>query len=154
MDHDARKLQAKRASDVTSMSVLGSGRVGQRGAVEKSKTHQYTITVHHLRQVLNVGGIAPRILPYLQKHFMTGFTDKGRFRELLNGLPVHVITDPLNGLKGAAANKAKSGSRQLKNAGKIGIRFDDVRERPWAHWSRQPTMNDAGSIRKTSSFPT
>ena len=48
------------------------------------------------------GGIAPRILPYLQKHFMTGFTDKGRFRELLNGLPVHVITDPLNGLKGAA----------------------------------------------------
>jgi glucokinase len=48
------------------------------------------------------GGIAPRILPKLQKHFMAAFTDKGRFRELLTGFPVHVITDPLNGLKGAA----------------------------------------------------
>jgi glucokinase len=33
---------------------------------------------------------------------MTGFTDKGRFSRLLVGFPVHVIKDPLNGLKGAA----------------------------------------------------
>ena len=48
------------------------------------------------------GGIAPRILPYLHEHFMDGFTDKGRFRDLLSGFPVYVINDPLNGLKGAA----------------------------------------------------
>jgi hypothetical protein len=51
MDHDARKLQAKRALDVTSMSVSGSGRVGQWDGFEENKTHQYTITAHHLRQV-------------------------------------------------------------------------------------------------------
>ena len=98
------------------MSVIGSGRVGQRGAVEKNKTYQHTITAHHLGQVLNVGGIAPRILPYLQKHFMTGFTDKGRFRELLNGLPVHVITDPLNGLKGAGDLSPKTTGSTSGNA--------------------------------------
>jgi glucokinase len=48
------------------------------------------------------GGIAPRILPWLSKYFMEGFTDKGRFASLLSGLPVHVIMDGLNGLKGAA----------------------------------------------------
>lgn len=48
------------------------------------------------------GGIAPRILPTLKKHFMTGFTDKGRFSDMLSEIPVHVIVDKMNGLKGAA----------------------------------------------------
>jgi glucokinase len=48
------------------------------------------------------GGIAPRIMPWMQRYFMQGFTDKGRFGALLSSIPVHVIHDPLNGLKGAA----------------------------------------------------
>ncbi len=48
------------------------------------------------------GGVAPKILPWLTKFFMDGFKDKGRFSNLLSNLPVNVITDELNGLKGAA----------------------------------------------------
>jgi glucokinase len=48
------------------------------------------------------GGIAPRITPWMERHFMRGFTDKGRFSGLLASIPVHIIDDPLNGLKGAA----------------------------------------------------
>ena len=48
------------------------------------------------------GGIAPRILPWLKSHFMAGFTDKGRFAKMLADMPVYVITDTMNGLKGAA----------------------------------------------------
>ena len=48
------------------------------------------------------GGIAPRIVPWLEVHFMAGFTDKGRFSQLLLSVPVKMIRDSLNGLKGAA----------------------------------------------------
>lgn len=48
------------------------------------------------------GGIAPRILPWLKDHFMRGFTDKGRFAALLAEMPVYIIADSRNGLKGAA----------------------------------------------------
>lgn len=48
------------------------------------------------------GGIAPRMLPSLDQHFMVGFADKGRFADLLRSIPVYVVTDDLNGLKGAA----------------------------------------------------
>ncbi len=49
-----------------------------------------------------VGGIAPKILPWLKTSFMAGFCDKGRFKDLLNTIPVRVVLDPLTGLKGAA----------------------------------------------------
>lgn len=48
------------------------------------------------------GGVAPRILPWLKNHFMSGFTDKGRFASMLAEMPVYIITDTSNGLKGAA----------------------------------------------------
>lgn len=48
------------------------------------------------------GGIAPKILPWLKKYFMNGFSDKGRFKDLLCSIPVRVVLDPLTGLKGAA----------------------------------------------------
>ncbi|TQV62608.1 MAG: glucokinase [Halothiobacillaceae bacterium] len=53
--------------------------------------------------VLVGGGIAPKILPFLQRGaFMDGFLDKGRFRELLSRMPVEVVLEPRAPLIGAA----------------------------------------------------
>lgn len=48
------------------------------------------------------GGIAPRIIPWLKNYFMVGFKDKGRFRGNLSNIPVYIIQEPENGLRGAA----------------------------------------------------
>ncbi len=50
------------------------------------------------------GGIAPKLLDKLREgRFMTSFADKGRFRSLLEGVPVRVILEPKTALRGAAA---------------------------------------------------
>ena len=50
------------------------------------------------------GGIAPRIIPFLEKEiFMKSFRDKGRYTELMEKIPVHVILNPDVALSGAAA---------------------------------------------------
>jgi len=48
------------------------------------------------------GGIAPKILPYLQTHFMEHFLAKGRFAPLLGAMPVKVSLNPETALDGAA----------------------------------------------------
>lgn len=49
------------------------------------------------------GGIPPRILPRLQKKdFLDAVSYKGRFRDWVAGIPVHVILDPKAALHGAA----------------------------------------------------
>lgn len=49
------------------------------------------------------GGIAPKLLSYLQEGpFMEAYLDKGRMHELVHGFPVQVITNPRCGLLGAA----------------------------------------------------
>ena len=49
------------------------------------------------------GGIAPKILPYLQgPQFMQSFTAKGRMRPLLESMPVRIILNEKTGLLGAA----------------------------------------------------
>jgi glucokinase len=49
------------------------------------------------------GGIAGKILDKLREgRFMQAFLDKGRLRELLETIPVHVVLDPKVGLYGAA----------------------------------------------------
>ncbi len=49
------------------------------------------------------GGIPPRILPALeQPRFLEAFRRKGRFRDLLTQVPVHVILNPKVALLGAA----------------------------------------------------
>ncbi|HXU82174.1 MAG TPA: glucokinase [Polyangia bacterium] len=51
-----------------------------------------------------VGGIAPRVLPYLQKGvFREAFDRKGRLHTLIERLPAFVVTHPQVGLIGAAA---------------------------------------------------
>ncbi len=50
------------------------------------------------------GGIVPKILPFLDKElFEEAFLDKGRFREWLEQVPVHVILDETAPSIGAAA---------------------------------------------------
>jgi glucokinase len=50
------------------------------------------------------GGIAPQILPRLQDGaFREAFVAKGRFRKLLEAVPVRVILEPRTALLGAAA---------------------------------------------------
>ncbi len=49
------------------------------------------------------GGIAPKILPYLQgTQFMESFTAKGRMKPLLESMPVRIILNEKTGLLGAA----------------------------------------------------
>lgn len=49
------------------------------------------------------GGIAPKLIAALPKSgFMTAFTDKGRFSDLLGRIPVQVIMEPKTALYGAA----------------------------------------------------
>lgn len=49
------------------------------------------------------GGIPPKILPKLkERHFLDGFLNKGRFKDLLEEIPIKVILDDKAGLKGAA----------------------------------------------------
>lgn len=50
------------------------------------------------------GGIPPRILDLLDgDDFREAYLDKGRFRDLLSTIPVHVIMNPKTALRGAAA---------------------------------------------------
>ncbi len=49
------------------------------------------------------GGVAPEILPALQDGaFVDAFRDKGRLRDLLTDIPIHVILEPRTALLGAA----------------------------------------------------
>lgn len=48
------------------------------------------------------GGIAPRLLPLLDRRFMATFLDKAPMRPLLTSVPVHVILNDQAGLVGAA----------------------------------------------------
>lgn len=49
------------------------------------------------------GGIAPRILPFLEQGpFLSSFRAKGRMTDLLSRIPVHVILEPRAALIGAA----------------------------------------------------
>lgn len=48
------------------------------------------------------GGIAPKILPYLKKSdFMERFIEKGRFKQLLLGIPIQIILNENTALLGA-----------------------------------------------------
>jgi glucokinase len=56
------------------------------------------------------GGIPPRILPFLEmENFRRSFIDKGRFADVLNRVPVHVILHRHAGLFGAACHRLMHG---------------------------------------------
>ncbi|EFK08574.1 glucokinase [delta proteobacterium NaphS2] len=61
------------------------------------------------------GGIPPRILPALEEDgFMSAFTDKGRFRDLVSRIPVHVVLNDKAALLGAADCAASDASLSPK----------------------------------------
>jgi glucokinase len=65
------------------------------------------------------GGIPPRILPFLEKEqFVEAFLRKGRMRDLVARIPVHVITNPKAALLGAAAQGLKSETRPRSRSSK------------------------------------
>ncbi len=54
------------------------------------------------------GGIAPKILePLRDGRFMEAFRDKGRYRQLMDEIPVHVLLNPRTPLRGAARYAAE-----------------------------------------------
>ena len=62
------------------------------------------------------GGIPPKIMPFLkEKSFLEGFFDKGRFRPLLEEVPIFVIDDDKAALKGSAhfCNKTPKGVKHV-----------------------------------------
>jgi glucokinase len=59
--------------------------------------------------VFVAGGIAPRVLPYLQRGgFREAFDHKGRLHTLVERIPAYVVTHPQPGLLGAATIAAQS----------------------------------------------
>jgi glucokinase len=53
--------------------------------------------------VFVAGGIAPRVLPFLQRGgFREAFDRKGRLHTLVERIPAYVVTHPQPGLLGAA----------------------------------------------------
>ena len=54
--------------------------------------------------VFLTGGIAQKIVPALERaNFREAFEDKAPHREMMRGMPIYVITQPLNALAGLAA---------------------------------------------------
>ncbi len=54
--------------------------------------------------VFLAGGIAPKLGPLMQDgRFLVGFRQKGPYAGLMDTIPVHVVTEPDLGLRGAAA---------------------------------------------------
>ncbi|HET6490236.1 MAG TPA: glucokinase [Syntrophales bacterium] len=65
------------------------------------------------------GGIPPRILPFLEKaQFTEAFLRKGRMRDLVAQIPLHVITNPKAALLGAAAQGLKPEPRPRSRSSK------------------------------------
>jgi glucokinase len=63
-------------------------------------------------RVILGGGIAPKLLPALQRGgFLRAFSDKGRFREMLEGVEVSVCLEPRAPLLGAAHAAAALAAR-------------------------------------------
>lgn len=54
------------------------------------------------------GGIAPKLLPKLKDGtFMKAFTNKGRYKRLMNSIPIHVVMNQRTALIGAASVAAQ-----------------------------------------------
>ncbi len=55
------------------------------------------------------GGIAPKILPAIERGFIDSFVAKGRFEDFMRSLPVYVVLNEKTGLLGAAIHASIAG---------------------------------------------
>ena len=73
-------------------------------AILGAEAGNLALKVFALGGVYIAGGIAPRLIPLLKEQtFLSAFCNKGRFSQLLTGLPVWLITNPDVALMGCAA---------------------------------------------------
>jgi glucokinase len=105
--------QADPAAAIGEQAVSGSHALAAEAATLFSRlygafTGDLALTTLPSGGIFIAGGIAPKLLSHLQDGtFMQAYLDKGRMRELVNGFPVQVITNPHCGLLGAAHYAAR-----------------------------------------------
>lgn len=118
----AGQLERPDAAAAISRSALdGSNRLAERAldlwiSVYGAEAGNLALKTMATGGIFLAGGISPKILPKLTgPAFMRAFTDKGRLRPLLEGIPVQVVMNDKAGLLGAACCAASSA-----RAGKLG----------------------------------
>jgi glucokinase len=92
------------AQDRTRPCELAAATLGLFVAILGAESGNLALKVFSTGGIYLGGGIPPRILAALQKpEFLEALCSKGRFRQLLANMPVHVIMNSKAGLLGAAA---------------------------------------------------
>lgn len=96
------------AAEITDAALAGRDAVAVRtldlfARIFGQTAGDLALVAQSLGGVYLAGGIAPKILPILQRGpFLEGFRDKGRFSAWMERVPVYVVLDEDVGLKGAA----------------------------------------------------
>ena len=92
------------AHDLTRPCRLASATVELFVAILGSEAGNLALKILSTGGIYLGGGMSPRIIASLEKpEFLEALRSKGRFRELLTDMPIHVIMNPKAGLLGAAA---------------------------------------------------
>ena len=92
------------AHDSAQPSKLASATVEQFVSILGSEAGNLALKILSTGGIYLGGGIPPRIISSLQRpEFLEALRNKGRFRQLLTAIPVHVILNPKAGLLGVAA---------------------------------------------------
>jgi glucokinase len=100
---DATPVIARWALDIGEPSALCLGTLRTFVAILGAEASNLALKVLATGGVYLAGGIPLRILPLLREEaFLQAFRSKGRLRELLSCIPVHVVTYPDVALLGAA----------------------------------------------------
>jgi glucokinase len=114
----AQKLaQGDAAAAISTAALNGSNRLAEQAldlwiAVYGAEAGNLALKIMATGGIYLGGGISPKILPKLAASgFMNAFLEKGRLRPLVEGIPVHVITNDKIGLLGAARCAATHASQ-------------------------------------------
>jgi glucokinase len=114
----AQPEQADAAAAISRSALDGSNRLAESAldlwiSVYGAEAGNLALKTMATGGVFLAGGISPKILPRLTgPSFMRAFTNKGRLRPLLEGIPVQVVMNDKAGLLGAAccaASRATNG---------------------------------------------
>jgi len=100
---DATPVIARWALDASAPSALCLATLRTFVAILGAEAGNLALKVLATGGIYLAGGIPPRLLPLLQEQaFLESFRGKGRLRDLLSGIPIHVVTYPDVALLGAA----------------------------------------------------